>query len=296
MMADYMISCCSTVDLTAQHLAERRIACVFFHYQMDGVEYLDDLGQSISFPDFYKKMEQEAMTKTSQVNAEEYAAHFRKYLEAGQDVIHVCLSSGISGTINSALIAKAQMEEAFPERKIYVIDSLAASSGYGLLMNTMADRRDAGMDIDTLRDWVEQNKLHLHHWFFSMDLTFYVRGGRITAAAGWFGTILNLCPLLNVNNEGRLIPRSKLRGKKRAIKAAFDRMVEHAEGGLAYADQCYISQSACYEDAKTLADMIEEAFPNLKEKVLINYIGTTIGSHTGPGTVALFFWGDERGE
>ena len=134
----------------------------------------------------------------------------------------------------------------------------------------------------------------MHHWFFSTDLSFYVRGGRISRAAGLFGSLLNICPLLNMDNFGRLIPRSKLRGKRKAISEIVERMEQHAENGLNYAGKCFISNSACYDDARQVADLVEQRFPHLNGKVLINDIGTTIGSHTGPGTVALFFWGDER--
>ena len=136
--------------------------------------------------------------------------------------------------------------------------------------------------------------LRLHHWFFTSDLTFFIRGGRVTKVSGFVGTVLNICPLLNVDFEGRLIPRFKIRTKKKVIQETFMRMKEHAENGMDYSGRVYITQSDCYEDARALADLIEEAFPRLAEPVSITYIGPTIGCHTGPGTVALFFWGDER--
>ena len=142
--------------------------------------------------------------------------------------------------------------------------------------------------------WAEANKLKLQHWFFSTDLTFYVKGGRITKTAGFVGGILNICPLLNVDREGKLIPRYKIRTKKKVIEAIVHQMELHAEDGLDYSDKCYMCHSACYEDARAVADLVEKRFPKLKGKVEINDIGTTIGSHTGPGTVALFFWGQER--
>ena len=177
---------------------------------------------------------------------------------------------------------------------ILIVDSLGASSGYGLIMDKLADLRDEGKSIDEVYSWAMANRLRLHHWFLSTDLTFYVKGGRISKAAGWFGTVLNICPLLNMDNLGRLIPRYKIRGKKKVLNAIVEKMKEHAENGLDYSGKCYISQSACMEDARYVADQVEAAFPHLNRKVLINSIGTTIGSHTGPGTVALFFWGDER--
>ena len=293
-MSDYIISCCSTADLSKEHFEKRDIHYVCFHYFLNGTEYPDDLWQSISFPDFYKAMTDGAETKTSQVNVSEYVDFFTPFLEQGRDILHVCLSSGLSGTINSARSAAEILAPQYPDRKIYIVDSLGASSGYGLIMETLADKRDGGMDVDTLHTWVEENKLRMHHWFFSTDLTFYVKGGRISKAAGWFGGILKICPLLNMDNLGRLIPRTKIRGKKKVIEEAVNRMEQFAEGGLYYSGKCFISQSECYEDARAVADLVEEKFKNLNGRVVINYVGTTIGSHTGPGTVALFFWGAER--
>ena len=293
-MSSYVISCCSTADLSHEHFVERDIHYVCFHYQLGDKEYADDLGRSIPFKDFYDAMRNNVPTKTSQVNADEFIAYFTPFLEQGKDIIHLTLSSGISGVINSANIARDTLLEKFPDRKIYIIDSLGASSGYGLIMDKLADLRDEGKSIDEVRDFALSHRLNLHHWFFSTDLTYYVRGGRISRAAGWFGTALHICPLLNMDNLGRLIPRYKVRGKKTVIKKIVDKMIEHAEGGTAYNGKCFISESACYEDARQVADMVEAAFPNLNGKVVINSIGTTIGSHTGPGTIALFFWGSER--
>ena len=293
-MSDYVISCCSTADLSKEHFEKIDVHYCCFHYEMDGVQYLDDLGQSMDFDVFYQRMTDGAMTKTSQINADEYEEYFTQFLSQGKDVIHLTLSSGISGTFNSANLAKALLEDKYPDRKIYVIDSLAASSGYGLLIDHLATMRDSGATIDELAAWVEEHKLNLNHWFFSSDLTFFIRGGRISKAAGAVGTVLNICPLMNVDFEGRLIPRYKIRTKKKVIQAIVDKMAEQAEGGTDYSGKCFISHSACEEDAKAVAALVEERFPNLNGRVLINSIGTTIGSHTGPGTVALFFWGQKR--
>ena len=293
-MSDYVISCCSTADLSKEHFEKIDVHYCCFHYEMDGVQYLDDLGQSMDFDVFYQRMTDGAMTKTSQINADEYEEYFTQFLSQGKDIIHLTLSSGISGTFNSANLAKALLEDKYPDRKIYVIDSLAASSGYGLLIDQLATMRDSGATIDELAAWVEEHKLNLNHWFFSSDLTFFIRGGRISKAAGAVGTVLNICPLMNVDFEGRLIPRYKIRTKKKVIQAIVDKMAEQAEGGTDYSGKCFISHSACEEDAKAVAALVEERFPNLNGHVLINSIGTTIGSHTGPGTVALFFWGKKR--
>jgi DegV family protein with EDD domain len=290
----YVLSCCSTADLSPEHFKSRDIKYACFHFFLDGKPYEDDLGQTISFEDFYKAMENGAETSTSQINTDEFIRYFTPFLEAGNDVLHVSLSSGISGVSNSASIAAKELNEKYPDRKVLVVDSLGASSGYGLIMDKLADLRDEGKTIDEVYDWIIKNRLHLHHWFLSTDLTFYVKGGRISKAAGWFGTVLNICPLLNMDNMGRLIPRYKIRGKKKVLAEIVNKMEEHAEGGLNYSGKCYISNSACYDDARAVADAVEARFPHLNGKVEINSVGTTIGSHTGPGTVALFFWGDER--
>lgn len=293
-MQEYVLSCCSTADLSAEHFAARNIQYTCFHFSMDGVRYPDDLGQSIAFDKFYADMVAGADTKTSQVSAGEYVEYFTPFLEAGKDVLHLSLSSGISGSYNSACVAKQELEEKYPGRRILVLDSLAASSGYGLLMDKLADLRDEGMSLDELYAWAEANRLRLHHWFFSTDLTFYIKGGRVSKTSGMVGTLLGICPLLNMDNLGRLIPRAKIRSKKKVIEEIVRRMEQHADGGHEYSGKCYISQSACMEDARAVADLVEARFPRLNGKVEINWIGTTIGSHTGPGTVALFFWGDER--
>lgn len=295
-MSDYILSCCSTADLTKEHFEKRGISYICFHYQMDGKQYTDDLGQSMPFEKFYQAMADGAETKTSQVNAEEYQAYFETFLKQGKDVLHVCLSSGISGAINSAMIAKEELSQKYPKRQILVVDSLGASSGYGLLMDQLADLRDQGQSLQQVYDWAEQHKLELNHWFFSTDLTFYIKGGRISKTAGFIGGVLNICPLLNMDDQGRLIPRFKIRTKKKVIRTIVDKMEEYARDGRDYSGKCYISQSGRYEDARAVADLVEARFPHLNGKVLINYVGTTIGSHTGPGTVALFFWGKKRTE
>ncbi len=293
-MSEYILSCCSTADLSAEHFEAIKVPYLCFNYEMDGAIYSDDLGKSISFEDFYRKMQEGAMTRTSQPNAEHYSAFFRPFLEEGKDILHVCLSSGLSGAYNSCRIAVESLQEEFPDRKIYIIDSLGASSGFGLLVQTLADLRDEGKTIEEVYEWGEAHKKEMHHWFFSTDLTFYVRGGRISKASGWFGTVLNICPLLNMDHEGHLIPRKKIRGKKAVIKAIVDAMENSAHRGSDYNGRVYLCHSACYEDAKEVADLVKAKFPNIQGEPLINNIGTTIGSHTGPGTVALFFWGNER--
>lgn len=288
------MSCASTVDLTKEQMEKRDLRYVCFHFYLDGVEYEDNMGEPISSEELFQRMSEGADTKTSQVSVLEYLQHFEKLLQEGKDILHIEFSGGLSGSFNSAHLAVEELAEKYPERKIYLVDSLAASSGYGLIMETLADMRDAGKSIDELYQWIEENKLFMHHWFFSTDLTFYIKGGRVSKTAGMVGTLLNICPLLNMDNFGKLQPREKIRGKKKVIQRIVEKMTEHAREGLNYNGKCYICHSACMEDAKAVAALVEEKFPNIQGKVEIYPIGATIGSHTGPGTLALFFWGDER--
>lgn len=294
MSNEYVLSCCSTADMPREYFEERNIKYICFHYQLDGVDYMDDLGQSMPFDKFYQAMVDGADTKTSQISAGEYEEYFESFLKEGKDVLHLTLSSGISGTINSANVAREMLKEKYPERKIYVIDSLAASSGYGLLMDVLADQRDAGMGIDDLVELTLNIRNKVQHWFFSTDLTFYIKGGRVSKTAGFVGSMLNICPLLNVNIDGKLIPREKVRTKKKVSARIVDIMEKRAADGLDYRGKCFISNSACLEDAQYVASLIEARFPHLNGKVMINTIGTTIGSHTGPGTIAVFYLGDEK--
>lgn len=293
-MSDFILSCCSPADLSKEYFERRNINVIFFHFEVDGVSMLDDCGESLPPEELFRRMDAGATTHTSQVSVGEYVEAWRKLLEQGKDVLHVTLSSGISGSYQSAMIAKSDLEKEFPDRKLYVVDSLGASSGYGLLVDALADLRDAGKSIDEIYEWAEKNKKTVHHWFFSTDLTYYIRGGRVSKGAGLVGQMLNICPLLNVDYLGRLTPREKVRGKKKVLLRTLDKMKQYANGGTEYNGKCYISHSLCYDDARQLADMIERDFPKLNGKVEIYPIAATIGCHTGPGTIALFFFGPER--
>ena len=293
-MGNYVLTASSTVDLTAGYLESIHVPFVCFHYELGGKSHPDDLWNSMDPHTFYQRMLNGENSRTSQINMSEYIAFWRPYLEEGKDLLHLTLSSGLSGTVNSARAAAEELRREFPDREIYVVDSLAASSGYGLLIDKLAELRDGGMSLKDLYRYAEDHKLFLHHWFFSTDLTFYIRGGRVSKTAGFFGRMLNICPLLNVDYQGRLIPRDKIRTKKKVVREIVSRMEEHAQGGLDYAEKCFISHSDCLEDAQAVAALVEERFPHLNGRVQIFPIGSTIGAHTGPGTVALFFWGDLR--
>lgn len=293
-MSNFRLACSSTADMTKEYFESKNISCILFHFNMDGKQYDDDFGQSIPYSEFYQRIADGAMPVTSQVNVDEHLNFFEEIVKGGEDVLFLSFSSGLSGSYNSACIARDEINEKYPDRKVVVVDTLAASSGYGLLVDSVVKLRDDGATLEEAEKWVEENKLKLHHWFFSTDLTHFKRGGRITATSAIVGTLLGICPLMNVSNTGHLIPRRKVRTKKNVIKEIVKEMELHAENGYDYNKKCFISHSACEEDAKTVAALVQEKFKKLDGEVEIMSIGTVVGSHTGPGTVALFFYGDER--
>lgn len=294
--SNYIITCCSTADMPADFFTERNIPYACFHFSIDGVEYPDDLGKTVSFDDFYSRIAAGALPVTSQVNVEQFQELFEPFLIQGLDILHISLSSGISGTYNSAKAAQSILLEKYPDREILVVDSLSASSGYGMLVQAAWDMKSKGVPLEKVYEWLEENKLYLHHWFLTTDLRHYRRGGRISAASAVLGTLLNICPIMNMNDKGELIVRDKIRGKKRVLVELVNRMEIHAQNGTDYPGKCFISHSDSLEDAKTVAGLIEDIFPYLDGEIMINSVGTVIGSHTGPGTVALYFWGDKRTE
>ncbi len=294
-MNDFIISCCSPADLPMQRFEERGVKVKNYKFMLADEVFEDDGGKSIPLKDFYQAMRDGASTKTSQVNIEEFTEYFRDLLQKeNKDILHVSLSSGISGTYNSARLAAESLKDEFPKRRIYVVDSLGASGGYGFLVDLLCDLRDQGYDYDKLIAYAEENKLRIHHWFYSTDLTFYIKGGRISKVSGFIGSILKICPVMNVNFEGRLIPRIKTMGKKKAMQTAVEKMLEFADNGTNYDEKCIINHSDCLDDALALKNSVEEAFPNLVGKIIMTDIGTTIGCHSGPGTVAVYFLGKKR--
>ncbi len=293
-MSEYKITCSSTCDLSKAHLDGLGISYVKYHYIIDGKEYDDDLFTSRTAKEFYDGIDAGAMPTTSQVTPDELIDVFEPILKAGYDLLHIEFSSGLTGSFRSAVAAREEMEKKYPERKILLVDSLAASSGYGLLVDKAAELKEGGMDIDGLYAWLEENKLRVRHWFFSNNLAHFKRGGRISGASAAIGAMLGICPVMDINSEGKLIVRKKIMGKKKAIRELLRLMSEQAEGGEEYGGKCFLSHSRTFDDAETLAKMIDGKFLNLKESVKINDIGAVIGSHTGPGTLSLFYFSDKK--
>lgn len=293
-MADYKITCCSTCDLTAEHLKKLDVGFATYHYVVGGKDYPDDLYTSRSPEEFYGEIERGALPTTAQVTPEELIALIEPLLAAGYDVLHLEFSSGLSGGWLSAQAAHEALAPKYPDRKFFIVDTLAASSGYGLLVDKAAELKAGGMSVEELYRWVEQNKLRVRHWFFSTNLAHFKRGGRISGPAAAIGSMLNVCPVMDVNCEGKLIIRKKVMGKKKAIKELADAMVRQAEGGADYRGKCYLSHSLRRGDAEQVASLVQAAFPSLDGEAEIDDIGTVIGSHTGTGTVALFFFSSSK--
>ncbi len=292
-MGEFLLTACSTVDLSPEWMEKKQIPYALFNYILDDQSYKDDMWTSMKPEDFFAKVEAGASSSTSMLSIGDYIDFFTPFLEAGNDILHVSLTSGISNTYESARQAAEILREDFPERKLFIVDSLCASGGYGLLVDKLAELRDIGFSIEDARDWAEAHRLEVIHWFFVSDLKYLIRGGRVSRAAGAVGQMLNICPLMNVDNNGRLAPQEKIRTKKKVIRRTVEKMKEDATGGTKYDNTCFIS-STDPEAAEELRRQVEEEFPNLKGKVQLFRIGATIATHTGPGTVALFFWGDKR--
>ncbi|MFA6830334.1 MAG: DegV family protein [Bacilli bacterium] len=293
-MNDYILSCESTTDLSIEEFKEMDVSFISYHYTIGGKEYIDDFGQTLPLEEFYKKMAAGEMTHTSQISLGEYLPYFENFLKQGKDILHLTLSSGLSSTYNSACTAASMLLEKYPDRKITIIDSLCASSGFGLLVYRLSNLKKQGLDLDTLALYAQDHKLNVQHWFFSTDLTYYVRGGRVSRTAGFFGNMFHICPLLNVDYQGHLIPREKVRTVRKVEDVQLDKMIQNCDDGVAYDQECFISHSGCPEYGKQVLEKVEATFPNLKGKVKLFPIGSIVGCHAGPGTVALFFFGKTR--
>ena len=289
-MENYILSCCSTMDLRKGWAEEQGVNLIYAKFFLEGEEFRDDFYESISQDKLFERMLSGEKSQTTQVNTEEYIGSFRKYLEQGQDIFHICLSSGVSGTFNSCHIAKDILLEEFPERKIEIVDSLMASCGYGLLVDKACELKKQGLDMETLRVELEKWRNRLHGYFFTSDLRFFIQGGRVSKAAGFIGGLLKICPVLKITEEGKLKPIEKARGKKQAMENILSKMEK--EGYLS-TEKCFISHSACPLDAEKLAESIRERF-HPEGCIEIFDIGGTIACHTGPGTVSSFFFGKEK--
>lgn len=280
----------SCSDLPLEYVKRRNLPILNFTFNFMGEERKDDLGQTLSHSEFYNAVRQGEMPTTSQVNSQTYIDFFKEFIGQGKPIIYMCFSSALSGSYNSALLARNTLLEEYPDAVITIVDTRCASMGQGLLVHHALDLRDKGLDHDKIVEWIESNKLRVAHWFTVDDLEHLRRGGRVSGAAAFIGSILSIKPVLHVDNEGRLIPMSKVKGRKKSIKVLFEKMQETA---INPSDQTvFISHGDSVEDANYLADMIREHLG--VRDILINPIGPVIGAHSGPGTIALFFLATNR--
>ena len=294
MQAKFVLSCESTVDLPFSYVSERNIPVIFYSYTINGKEYVDDmLRNPEALPQFYQFLEEDKLPSTSQINEFNYLNFFEQQLQHG-DLLHISFGSGMTQSVRNAELAADELREKYPERKIIVIDSLCSSSGYGMLVDYAADMRDKGCTMEEIERWVIDNRQNIHHQFFSTELKHYRRSGRMSGATAMVATVLGICPIMRLDDKGRIIAYGKVRGKNNAIKATVDAMEAHAQGGRNYTGKCFICHSQCIQDAEKTKAAILERFPHIQGDVRIVDIGTIIASHCGPGTVAIFFLGDER--
>ena len=284
-------SCCNLLEDMIDDFGIHILPLTFMVDGEDEVYQSYLKGERTDLKQFYTMMREGKVFKTSLPNLAESEALFRELLGSGRDVLYIAFSSGLSGTYQALSLMAAQLQEEFPECKIHVVDSLAASGGQGLLVWYAVQHARAGESIDQVRDWLEENKLHLAHWFTVDDLMFLFRGGRVSKTAAWAGTLLNIKPVLHVDDEGHLIPMEKVRGRKKSLNALIDHMEKSANKPIS--DQMvFITHGDCIEDAEYVAAKIKERF-GVKD-VVINYVDPVIGAHSGPGTMALFFLADKR--
>ena len=290
-MNDYVLLTDSSADLTDALVKELGVEVLPLSFTMRNKTYRNwPDNREIDPKDFYRQLREGEMATTSAVNVSDFTETIEPHLKEGRDVLVVAFSSGLSATCHSAQIAAQELSEQYPERKVYVVDSLCASLGQGLLVWYAARMKNEGRGIGEVRDWLEENKLHLCHWFTVDDLHFLKRGGRISSATAVLGTMLSIKPVMHVDDEGRLIPVSKARGRKASLTALVDRMEATAIDPAG--QTVFISHGDCLEDAEFVAGEVRRRLG--VETVHINYVGPVIGNHSGPGTMALFFLGSER--
>lgn len=292
-MDNFILACSSTVDQPEAFFEERGIPYICFRWiSDDGEVHMDDLGRTVPFSEFYASMREGAMPKTSQPNFQDFTDFFEPYLREGRDILYLALSSAISGSFGGAVSAAEALSERYPERRIEIADSRNASLGYAMIVDAVWRKKRDGANFEECAAFALSCRERAVTLFYSTDLTWYVRGGRVKPAAGLIGRVLNICPVLHVNGEGALIPCAKIRGRTKAAQYLIGQMEERARDGREYGGPVFMVHSDCAEEAERLAETIRERFPSSSPRV--SSIGCVIGSHTGPGTVGIAFWGEHK--
>ncbi len=290
-----MISCESTTDIEYSYFEKRQIPVLFYHYTMDGQDFEDNMGRnSKSLKDFYEKISDNILPTTSQINEFDYLEFFKGLLQYEKPVMHIAFGSGMTPSVNNAVSAAEKVNKEIGEERITVIDSTCSCGGYGLLVCMAYEMLAGGKTFSETKERIIYLSRRVQHQFFSTDMKYFKRSGRVSGATATVASILGICPIMHLDYDGRIIAYDKVRGKKKALKRTLDEMISHAENGTDYNGLCFINHSNCYPDALILKKDVEQTFPNLKGKVVIRDIGNIVASHCGPGTVALFYIGDER--
>ncbi len=266
-------------------------------FTVNGVEYEDDMGKNPdSLKNFYALLDEGHLPSTSQINVFKYESFFESVIEKYDgEILHIAFGSGMTPSVNNAYDAAKKVMEKHPGRSIRVIDSLGSCSGYGLLVDDAADLRDQGKTAKEVEDWALSVRNTIHHQFFATDLKLFRRGGRVSGPAAAVATVLNICPIMHLNSEGRIIAYGKVRGKKNSIIKTVDEVEKNIRNGRDYDGKMFVAHSNCIDLAGETINELEKRFPKVKGKIRLENIGTTIASHTGVGTVAVFFYGGERG-
>ncbi len=273
--------------------AQQRFGVLPLSYNIGDEQYLDAPGKGLDHDTFYRRLSAGETSATSQINVEAFCEAFRPRLKAGEEILYMAFSSALSGTCQSGMMAKQVLDDEGHPGKLTVVDTLSASAGLGLCVYLALQKRSQGWDMDTTAQWLADNLQHVVQWFTVDDLHFLKRGGRCSPAAAFFGSLMSIKPVLQVNAEGKLIARDKKHGRKAAMKGLVDRMEALAERPAE--NMVFISYAACQEDAEQVRDMIHQRLGVPMDQIMMSNIGPVVGAHAGPGTIALFFWGKERG-
>ena len=293
-MSDFILSASSTVDLPREELDKEDIKWIGFPYQIDGEDYIDDLGLTMTLDEFYQRLNDGALSTTSQIIYPTYIKYFEKLLEEDKDILHVALSSGLTGGLQQAYMAQKELEKKYPDRKIYILDSLTATACEGLFVLGLNELRKEGKSIEEVYEWGMEKRLNVNSIFFTSDLSYLVRGGRVSKAAGSFGNLLNICPIMDTNTKGEIIVRDKIRTKKKAMKSLTKKIADRLIQDFPYRNQINIVHADAPEDAEDLRKRLRDILEDYQGEIKIYEIGTTVGSHVGPGLVGAGFWGEEK--
>ncbi|MCI8465773.1 MAG: DegV family protein [Lachnospiraceae bacterium] len=289
-MSDYVIMTDSSCDLPEDYIKEKKLDVLNLFYNLDGVIYGGD--KNLEIGEFYNRMRNGSMPTTMAVNPEDAATAMKKHLDAGKDILFIGFSSGLSGSCQNEMLAAKELKEEYPDRKIVVVDSLCASMGQGLFVHRALKLQESGTSLEENARWLEEHKLNICHQFTVDDLNHLHRGGRVSKTAAVLGTLINVKPVLHVDDEGKLIPLRNVRGRKKSLQALVENMSQTIQGFEKDNDEIFISHGDCLEDAKYVAKLIEEQFG--PKKFYYSHVGAVIGAHSGPGTVALFYLGCKR--